>query len=609
MEHPIYSVDMNKTSYTPHKFHIPVMGTGFSIDTPLRVAKFGISSVISIGDYIHIEQMRKHHCQTNNLDYVPIKTGDKDARARSITSYLNLIDDLVNKQMVQIRGESFDVQSDLCKYFRLLPSCPEKELFDQMIAEHDETKKSKMQTQLRAFVVPGSIDVNIMSKIDRDTYYDGELLPPEYGLAMSTLRGYANSKLKSSIVFSAGLNRRLYRYLGEFNDFFPNGEGQIRKRIVLKVSDYRSAVIQGKFFANLGLWVSEFRIESGLNCGGHAFVSKGFLLGPILEEFKAKRSELINDLYDIYSKALDKRGYSSLPSAFGIKITAQGGIYNSADNDFLLKYYDLASTGWGTPFLLVPEVTNVDELHISKLIEAKTEDVHLSQNSPLGVPFWNLKTSTSEIDRIGRIAENKPGSSCPKGYLAFNKEFTEQPLCTASSRYQNLKLKELDLKNLPAFEYLSQKENILAKACICRDLAGGALIKNGIQSNARSAICCGPNIAFFSKQMSLENIVDHIYGRQSHSNNISVRHFLLNELSLYVEYLKKELDNFSNGMTIRTPQYFDEFLANLKNGVQYYSELANNFGKNQKERFIKDLEDLKAEMETLYSGLALKFAI
>jgi len=33
--------------YQPHSFHIPVMGTGFTIDTPLKVARYGISSVIS----------------------------------------------------------------------------------------------------------------------------------------------------------------------------------------------------------------------------------------------------------------------------------------------------------------------------------------------------------------------------------------------------------------------------------------------------------------------------------------------------------------------------------------------------------------------------------
>lgn len=50
------------------------------------------------------------------------------------------------------------------------------------------------------------------------------------------------------------------------------------KKVVIKVSDYRSALIQGKYLAKKGIWVSEFRIESGLNCGGHAFATDGYLL-------------------------------------------------------------------------------------------------------------------------------------------------------------------------------------------------------------------------------------------------------------------------------------------------------------------------------------------
>ena len=35
-----------------HSFHIPVLGLGYSIDTPVKVARFGISSVISINNLL-----------------------------------------------------------------------------------------------------------------------------------------------------------------------------------------------------------------------------------------------------------------------------------------------------------------------------------------------------------------------------------------------------------------------------------------------------------------------------------------------------------------------------------------------------------------------------
>ena len=37
-----------------HTFHIPVMGTGFTLDTPLKVAHLGIDSVVSIVDDVLI---------------------------------------------------------------------------------------------------------------------------------------------------------------------------------------------------------------------------------------------------------------------------------------------------------------------------------------------------------------------------------------------------------------------------------------------------------------------------------------------------------------------------------------------------------------------------
>ena len=138
-------------------------------------------------------------------------------------------------------------------------------------------------------MVPGSIDVNIMTKLDKENYRKTEKLPVEFNDAHAALRGFAQSKLKSSLVLSAGMNPRLYSYIEQFDDFYPDKNGNLKKKVIFKVSDYRSALIQGKFLAKKGIWVSEYRIESGLNCGGHAFASDGSLMGPIFEEFKNNR--------------------------------------------------------------------------------------------------------------------------------------------------------------------------------------------------------------------------------------------------------------------------------------------------------------------------------
>ena len=44
-----------------HTFHIPVLGLAYSVDTPLKVGRYGISSVASIVDDNLIERMREYH--------------------------------------------------------------------------------------------------------------------------------------------------------------------------------------------------------------------------------------------------------------------------------------------------------------------------------------------------------------------------------------------------------------------------------------------------------------------------------------------------------------------------------------------------------------------
>ena len=95
----------------------------------------------------------------------------------------------------------------------------------------------------------GCVDVNIMTKLDKENYKGDELLPPEFNNAHAALRGFANSDLNSSVILSAGFNPRLYSYIENFKDFYPDVNGNIKKRIILKISDYRSAIIQGKVLA------------------------------------------------------------------------------------------------------------------------------------------------------------------------------------------------------------------------------------------------------------------------------------------------------------------------------------------------------------------------
>ena len=583
----------------PHSFHIPVMGTGFAIDTPLRVARYGISSVLSSVDDLLIEQMRKYHCLHENEPYEEIDGNDDDPRARRITEYLNLLDRLVRRQSEALQASPFEPGSEITRYYDLLPEGTLKQTYREMLSCDDPSRKAALEEQLRHSAIAGGIDIDIMSKGAREMYRDGKKMPAEFNDAMAALRGFGNSTVSSSLILSAGMNPRLYGYAAQFDDFFPDDEGRLKKKIVLKVSDYRSAVIQGKFFAKRGLWVSEYRIESGLNCGGHAFATKGLLLGPILEQFKENRDSLVKELHALYIKALAGHDRCPIEMPHEMRITVQGGIGTAEEDRFLLEHYELDATGWATPFLLVPEATNVDDEHLEKLMEAGDDDVYLSDSSPFGMPFWNLRNSASENARRERIASGKPGSPCRKGHVRFSSEFTEIPICTGSRDYQRRKLEHLAEENLNEEQFPRVHEHVIVKSCICNDLAGGALIKLGIDAGAAPAVCCGPNIVNFSKLATLEEMLGHIYGRISLLTSSDRPHMFIRELALYVDYLRDEISWFASGLLPRTPEYFTEFRENLLKGIDYYRQLAGELAGQTRTQFLEGLEAIREAVEPL----------
>jgi hypothetical protein len=559
-----------------HTFHIPVLGLGYSIDTPLKVARYGISSVISIVDDDLIERMRAYHSNTTE-EYLPIAKSDTNSRERRITAYLDMLSEMVKQQFETIKNQPFEPGNDISRYFDLLPESSQlKQGYDLMMDYPDNERKPIFQNILRSKMTAGSIDVNIMSKVDKMNFTAGnEYSDNENTDALVALRAFAKSELQSSVILSAGMNPRLYSYLENFEGFFPDSEGRFRKKIILKVSDFRSAFIQAKFLANKGLWVSEFRIESGLNCGGHAFATQGYLLGPILEEFKQRRPEMIYALHHLYQAAL---ALKNRPSALvpPQRLSVQGGIGTSQENEFLLEHYGLDATGWGSPFLLVPEATNVDEETLQQLADAGESSFYLSGSSPLGILFNNFKDSGIEKQRLLRLEKNRPGSPCTKKYLVTNTEFTDQPICTASREYQQLKIKQLQSMQLSEADYDQQLEEVTEKICLCEGLCSSVYLKYKIskpKENKAVAICPGPNLAYFSRIYSLDEMVKHVYGKIDLLGNIKRPHMFIKELNLYIEYLQRDIISHLKDLNDKKRKQFDSFKAQLNDGINYYKQL------------------------------------
>lgn len=577
------------------------MGTGFTIDSPIRVARYGISSVISLVDDTLIEDVRKFYAQRYNEPYTPIPKLSEDWRARRITAYLDLVDRIVAKQIGEVKNAPFTTGSTITKYFEFLPDdSPLKKIYLGMLATSDPDRKVALQGDLRAQVTPGRIDVNIMTKLDRLNFdKNGNPLPDEYSDALSALRGYAQSTLTSAIVLSAGFNRKLYSYIEEFKDFYPNANGEFKKEIILKVSDYRSAITQGKFLVKKGLWISEFRVESGLNCGGHAFAGNGNLIGPILEEFRQKRQELIDQLGAMYHEVIKQRNIPAPKDPLTFRLTAQGGIGTLNEDKFLKRYYQVLSTGWASPFLLVPEAIQIDKETLERLAAAGEKDILLSDVSPMNVAFNNLRNSLSEIKKCQLINQGQPGSPCLLGHIANNTEFTKHPICTASRTYQRLKLKALKAMGLPKEEYERQVAKITAKACICAELGHGVYMNEHIGNKGADspAVCPGPNIAYFNRPVSLRDMIDHIYGRINIMTVKTRPHMFIKELRLNIDQFAKQLKERSPDK--KNDAGLDEFRENLINGVEYYRSLLPQITEETQEfrqEMLQQLEECRRDI-------------
>ncbi|MBK6635656.1 MAG: hypothetical protein IPG38_16395 [Chitinophagaceae bacterium] len=594
---------MNNTS--PHTFHIPVMGLAFTVDSPIKVARFGITSVISIVENRLIEMMRRQYYPAVGKEYQPITPHEDDFRARRITDYLNLVNTIVEQQVEKLRSLAFEAGSEIVKYFEMLPEESKlKPLFSQMMKMGEGMEKFKLAEYLRTQIRAGSIDVNIMTKTDRNNFNKAGELMEDGSDAVVALRGYAKSDLtNSSVIFSAGTNLRLYNYLENCPGFEVNADGGFTKKVVIKVSDYRSAFIQGKYLAKKGIWVSEFRIESGLNCGGHAFATDGYLLGPILEEFKIKKQELTDALFELYNKALLQKTNRKFVYPPELNITVQGGIGTHAEDDFLREHYKVAGTGWGTPFLLVPEATTVDEDTLKLLCAAKEDDVLLSKNSPFGVRLYYLKGTSADKEKLARIESGKPGSPCTEKHLAFNTEFTKEPICTASHKYQQLKIAQLQSLHLAVPEYNRQLNEVLDKECLCVGLSNAASINYAqpfVKKLHAVNICPGPNIVNFSELVSLQTMVDHIYGRRNILANAYRPHMFITELNLYINYLKEQLEHdFKTNQLAERKKYYVTFFKNLQEGILYYRQL-QGISPAIRKLFINQLNHAGFELELLH---------
>jgi len=242
------------------------------------------------------------------------------------------------------------------------------------------------------------------------------------------------------------------------------------------------------------------------------------------------------------------------------------------------------------------------------LAKAKEEDLYLSPISPLGIPFNTLKGTTNEALKQKRIQENKAGSSCPKRFLALSKELGPEGICTASKKYQDVKLQELEdqKETLTAAMYENAVNKITDKSCLCVGLANASYLENNVKIKGQAqgvVICPGPNMAYFDHEVSLSKMVRHIYGNDNVMSDTSRPNMFIKELKMYIDYLKNEIDSLSTVITAGQIKKWNLFKTNLLDGIGYYENLFAT------PVFVKDFMNSKIDLWHQYKSEILNIKI
>ena len=121
------------------------MGIAYTIDTPVKVAHFGINSSISIIEDHLIEKMRAYYYKLNNEPFLPISKKEPNYRAKRITDYLNLISEEVKKKVEGVKTAAFSSTSEITKYFEMLPEVSElKQKYLKFLQLTDPSEKESL---------------------------------------------------------------------------------------------------------------------------------------------------------------------------------------------------------------------------------------------------------------------------------------------------------------------------------------------------------------------------------------------------------------------------------------------------------------------------------
>lgn len=115
------------------------------------------------------------------------------------------------------------------------------------------------------------------------------------------------------------------------------------------------------------------------------------------------------------------------------------------------------------------------------------------------------------------------------------------------------------------------------------------------------SVCPGPNIAYFSNQMSLKEITRAIYDTTKNITRADRPNMFMKELHIYMDYLQKKMEDAATVKTPKEVKYLKTFISNLNGGIDYYLQLFKTelYKIDNQTRIMMDLENYKLKLNSL----------
>jgi hypothetical protein len=97
-------------------------------------------------------------------------------------------------------------------------------------------------------------------------------------------------------------------------------------------------------------------------------------------------------------------------------------------------------------------------------------------------------------------------------------------------------------------------------------------------------------------------MVSHIYGKLNLLNDPNRPNLFVNELNLYVEYLKKDISKQIHEMNDKKAKYFVKFKEQIENGIEYYKQLIPKITDQTevyRKKMLNELLDIEEKLQHL----------